>query len=109
MTIARTIPTEPLRAADAWRGEDLRRDQGWIRRWPPQALAELDAAVAPVNNHVTYHARTAYVDDASAGRARLLFRLWLSAPNSRALPEGFEVLWGSEEPRALRGGIEQPG
>ena len=28
-------------------------------------------------------------------------------PNSRALPEGFEALWGSIEPGALRGGITQ--
>ena len=60
-----------------------------------------------LNNHVTYHARTAFEDDAAAGRDRLLFRLWLSMPNSRALPPGFEVLWGSIEPGALRGGIAQ--
>jgi hypothetical protein len=60
-----------------------------------------------LNNHVTYHARTAFEDDEAAGRDRLLFRLWLSTPNSRALPPGFEVLWGSIEPGALRGGIAQ--
>jgi hypothetical protein len=60
-----------------------------------------------LNNHVTYHARTAFEDDAAGGRDRLLFRLWLSLPNSRALPPGFEVLWGSIEPGALRGGIAQ--
>ena len=27
--------------------------------------------------------------------------------NSRALPEGYEALWGSIEPGALRGGIAQ--
>jgi len=37
----------------------------------------------------------------------LLYRLWLSMPNSRALPSGFEVLWGSIEAGALRGGIDQ--
>jgi Taurine catabolism dioxygenase TauD, TfdA family len=60
-----------------------------------------------LNNHVTYHARTAFEDDPAAGRDRLLFRLWLSMPNSRALPPGFEVLWGSTAPGALRGGIAQ--
>jgi hypothetical protein len=34
-------------------------------------------------------------------------RLWLSMPNSRALPVGYEALWGSIEPGALRGGIAQ--
>ncbi len=61
-----------------------------------------------LNNHVTYHARTAYIDAPGTDRDRLLFRLWLSMPNSRALPEGFEVLWGRIEAGALRGGIDQP-
>src|SRR5262245_38815399 len=60
-----------------------------------------------LNNHVTYHARTSFEDDEASGRDRLLYRLWLSMPNSRALPPGFEVLWGSIEPGALRGGIAQ--
>jgi hypothetical protein len=60
-----------------------------------------------LNNHVVYHARTTYEDDPPPGRDRFLMRLWLSMPNSRALPEGFEALWGSIEPGALRGGIAQ--
>ncbi|MBI3824970.1 MAG: TauD/TfdA family dioxygenase [Candidatus Rokubacteria bacterium] len=60
-----------------------------------------------LNNHVVYHGRTAYEDGDGADADRLLLRLWLATPNSRALPEGFEALWGSIEPGALRGGIEQ--
>lgn len=60
-----------------------------------------------LNNHVIYHARTAFEDDERTGDVRLLYRLWLSMPNSRALPAGHEVLWGSIEPGALRGGIGQ--
>ena len=60
-----------------------------------------------LNNHVVYHARTTYEDDPAPGRDRFLMRLWLSMPNSRALPEGHEALWGSIEPGALRGGIAQ--
>lgn len=60
-----------------------------------------------VNNHVIYHARTAFEDDAGSGHDRLLLRLWMAMPNSRALPEGHEVLWGSIAPGALRGGIGQ--
>jgi len=60
-----------------------------------------------LNNHVVYHARSTYEDDPAPGRDRFMMRLWLSMPNSRALPEGFEVLWGSIAPGAPRGGIAQ--
>ena len=60
-----------------------------------------------LNNHVVYHARTTYEDDPTPGRDRFLMRLWLSMPNSRALPEGYEALWGAIESGALRGGIAQ--
>jgi hypothetical protein len=60
-----------------------------------------------LNNHVVFHGRTAYEDDPTQAQDRLLFRLWLSVPNSRPLPEGFDVLWGSIEPGAVRGGAEQ--
>jgi TfdA family taurine catabolism dioxygenase TauD len=60
-----------------------------------------------LNNHVIYHARTPFTDDAAAGRNRLLYRIWLTTPNSRALPEGHEVLWRSIEAGVPRGGIGQ--
>jgi hypothetical protein len=80
-----------------------------------QALAEelsFDMTLEPgdmqfLNNHVIYHARTAFTDGPEESRRRLLYRLWLSMPNSRALPEGHEVLWGRIEAGALRGGIGQ--
>jgi hypothetical protein len=61
-----------------------------------------------LNNHVIYHGRTAYEDEDARDADRLLYRLWLSMPNSRPLPPGFEVLWGSIEAGAERGGIAQP-
>ena len=65
-------------------------------------LAEENCLYAPfvegdmqfLNNHVVYHGRTAYADDPATGKARRLMRLWLSMPNNRPLPPGFEVLWG---------------
>jgi len=60
-----------------------------------------------VNNHVIYHARSDFEDDATAGRDRLLLRLWLAMPNSRALPAGHEVLWGNIAAGGPRGGIGQ--
>ncbi|MGH6816567.1 MAG: TauD/TfdA family dioxygenase [Hyphomicrobiaceae bacterium] len=60
-----------------------------------------------LNSHVTYHGRTPFEDNKDTGHDRLLMRLWLAVPNSRALPEGQEVLWRSVEAGAVRGGIGQ--
>jgi hypothetical protein len=59
-----------------------------------------------VNNHVIYHARTEF-EDAPEDGGRLLLRLWLAMPNSRALPEDHRVLWRDVAAGALRGGIGQ--
>jgi hypothetical protein len=57
-----------------------------------------------LNQHVSYHGRSAYADDAKAGAKRVLLRIWLSVPNSRALPAGHAVQWGNTRPGAVRGG-----
>lgn len=62
-----------------------------------------------INSHVTYHGRTPFEDDASAGRDRLLMRLWLAMPGSRALPKDHAVLWRNVASGAIRGGIGQVG
>ena len=59
-----------------------------------------------LNQHTTYHGRTAYADG-EAGK-RVLMRIWLAPPFSRALPAGHIVQWGSVAPGALRGGA-RPG
>ncbi len=61
-----------------------------------------------LNSHVTYHARSKFEDDPRPGHKRLLYRLWLSTPDSRALPEGHEVLWRNIGAGERRGGILQP-
>jgi hypothetical protein len=61
-----------------------------------------------LNNHVIYHGRTAFKDDVSKGEDRLLMRLWLSVPNSRALPDDHAVLWGDIAAGKPHGGIAQP-
>jgi hypothetical protein len=60
-----------------------------------------------LNNHVIYHGRTAFEDDASQGADRMLMRLWLAMPNSRALPEDHAILWRDVAAGAPRGGIAQ--
>lgn len=61
-----------------------------------------------LNSHVTYHARSEFEDDPRPEHKRLLYRLWLSTPVSRALPEGHEVLWRNIGAGQRRGGIMQP-
>ena len=53
-----------------------------------------------LNNHVIYHGRTPFTDNAAGGMDRLLYRLWLSMPNSRPLPESQRALWGRVDPGA---------
>ena len=50
-----------------------------------------------LNNHVTYHGRTEYRDDATNGQDRFLLRLWLMTPESRRLPKDQASLWSSAE------------
>jgi len=59
-----------------------------------------------LNNHAVYHARTAYTDPENGPR-RTLYRLWLSMPNSRPLPDDHAVLWRHVTAGAVRGGISQ--
>ena len=61
-----------------------------------------------LNNHIVYHGRTAFKDDEAKGQDRMLMRLWLSVPNSRALPDDHAVLWGDVRAGQPRGGIAQP-
>jgi hypothetical protein len=61
-----------------------------------------------LNNHVIFHGRTAYEDDADTQQERLLLRLWLAVPNSRRLPADHAILWGSTQPGVVRGGVVQP-
>jgi hypothetical protein len=57
-----------------------------------------------MNQHVTYHGRTGFTDDAAAGAHRVLLRIWLAAPFTRPLPQGHAVQWGDTRAGALRGG-----
>jgi hypothetical protein len=70
----------------------------------------LDMAFEPgdiqlLNNHLIYHARTRYDDHPEKDKKRLLLRLWLAVPGSRPLPDGYELLFGSIEAGAVRGGV----
>lgn len=58
-----------------------------------------------LNNHVTWHCRAGYEDHAESERRRLLYRLWLSTPVGRALPESYRDSWGETAAGAIRGGV----
>ena len=65
--------------------------------------AQMPGEIQLLNNHVVFHGRTTYRD--SKENTRFLHRLWLSMPNSRALPESFKVLFRETQAGAVRGGI----
>lgn len=58
-----------------------------------------------LNNWVTLHRRSAFVDFDEPEQRRCLFRIWLSVPNSRPLSPVFEANYGAVEAGAVRGGI----
>jgi len=58
-----------------------------------------------LNNHLAWHARTDVDDWPEPAQKRMLYRLWLSMPNSRPLPDDFAELWGPTAAGAVRGGV----
>jgi hypothetical protein len=57
------------------------------------------------NNHLVYHGRTPFTDNAASRADRLLYRLWFAPKNTRPLPESYRETWGSIDPGAYRGGM----
>jgi hypothetical protein len=57
-----------------------------------------------LNQHVTYHGRTQFTDDAATGARRVLLRMWLAGRFTRMLPDGHAIQWGDTRAGALRGG-----
>ncbi len=58
-----------------------------------------------LNNHVTLHSRTEFVDHDDPALKRTLFRLWLAPPDSLRLPDSWQPHFGSVEAGSVRGGI----
>jgi len=60
-----------------------------------------------LNNFVTLHRRTEFVDFDEAERRRHLLRVWLSMPNSRPLDPRFAGNYGVTAAGAIRGGMKR--
>ena len=58
-----------------------------------------------LNNWVTLHRRSEFVDHTNPDRKRLLLRIWLSVPNSRPLDPRFAGSYGTTQAGAIRGGM----
>ncbi len=58
-----------------------------------------------LNNHVTYHSRTAFEDYDEPDHKRHLLRMWLSVPNSRALNPAMAPIYRDQRGGAVRGGF----
>ena len=62
-----------------------------------------------INNHVLLHSRTDFIDHDDPALKRHLLRLWLSLPQSPALPESWRLAYKDVEARAVRGGFRGQG
>ncbi|MFT5048841.1 MAG: hypothetical protein ACI8QZ_000228 [Chlamydiales bacterium] len=74
----------------------------------PQLYASFSLAAGDalfINNWVTFHRRTAFLDHADPELRRHLLRLWLAVPNSRPLDPRFTDHFGSTEAGVVRGGM----
>ena len=58
-----------------------------------------------LNSHVTLHSRTEFEDFEDPAAKRLLFRLWLTPPDARALPASWRPGYRSTAAGTVRGGI----
>lgn len=59
-----------------------------------------------LSNQTVLHSRTSFEDHVDETRKRTLYRLWLSMPDSRKLPEGWEGYTGTREAGTVRGGTK---
>jgi hypothetical protein len=59
-----------------------------------------------LNNHVTLHSRTEFVDHDDHALKRTLFRLWLAPPDWPRLPDSWQPAYGSVDAATVRGGIK---
>jgi len=58
-----------------------------------------------LNSHTTLHSRTEFEDHADPAQKRLLFRLWLTPPGCRVLPEAWKPGYRAVAANTVRGGI----
>lgn len=58
-----------------------------------------------LNNHVTLHSRTEFVDFDDPSKQRTLFRLWLAPPDWPRLPESWRPAYRAIDAGTVRGGI----
>ena len=59
-----------------------------------------------LNNWVTFHRRTEFVDADQEDQKRLLYRIWLSMPNSRPIDPLFVENYGATGAGEIRGGMK---
>lgn len=69
------------------------------------AFRQNEGDILFLNNFVTFHRRTEFVDHEEDDRKRHLLRVWLSMPNSRPLDERFRGNYGATDAGAIRGGM----
>ncbi|WP_431269025.1 TauD/TfdA family dioxygenase [Dankookia sp. P2] len=102
ITSAQKLPGVPPLSAAQRAAIDLLDEI--LRR--PQVMYAMHLAPGDMqllNSHVTLHSRTGFEDHADAADKRLLFRLWLTPPDARALPAAWRPGYRSVAARTVQG------
>ncbi len=99
---AQLLPEVPKMTDHQWAALDLLADLA--DEYCVESVFE-PGDIQLLNNHVIYHARRPFIDDADLGYKRNLMRIWLCPPGNRALPQDHAPLWRTVGADTLRGGI----
>lgn len=104
LTSAQKIEGVPPLPMDRWRAVEA-LDQVLRRPDLMHAMYLRPGDMQILNNHVTLHSRTEFVDFEDADKKRTLFRLWLAPPDSAPLPDSWKPAYRSVGAGTIRGGI----
>jgi hypothetical protein len=101
---AQKIPGAPRLSSTQIEAIDLVRDLAESEKFNFKFMFE-PGDIQLLNNHVTLHSRTEFVDFEEPEHKRHLLRMWLSVPNSRSLSKLMSPIFKNQIGGTVRGGF----
>jgi hypothetical protein len=101
---AQKIPGAPRLSSTQIEAIDLVRDLAESEEFNFKFMFE-PGDIQLLNNHVTLHSRTEFVDFEEPEHKRHLLRMWLSVPNSRSLSKLMSPIFKNQIGGTVRGGF----